>query len=577
MTMKEKMTMNKLWSVLTALVLVWPLTVPAMAEASDSVPYPPRTFLYIVDCSGSMSSYQDALNEGRQMLLDLLPDNTIVVPFAEKVYPATASLTFDKNTSVLAGIRDADERLEKLWADNPDQEVTAVLFSDMYSTVESDGSNAELIEGSEECESEIEELANIASRWSEYVWEGKLRFYSLNWSSDPSDGVRMPFPVPPPPAESAGPLPSIVPDNAEILKTCVEVYAGVLTGRNSAEWKQAETKWSDDVLTVPLDERYREFLYLSERPSRAIGPGGEVLKCWGPPDGCILLVEGAGEGVCSIEGVSTTAQVMSFTIPKPALDVSFSTDPMSVFNPVTISVGVTDGKSYLDYDDSNSTCFLKVLAPGDSTPQVLTSSYDPVQNIHGFTFVPETLGDYEFMLSYMIFGAEQDVRELVFEKESVCTAPVPDGQQFREYIALSQKLQALEKGAEVQFTLSNYYEKPNIGLEFVVEAPEDDAVAAWDSSMDETGTVTVQGRGPGSTVLRYTINCYLEGEDAPCCSEAHELSISVTATRQSALKIVLAAVVGIVVLAVVAAVVAAAVRARKKHAEQMGGGDDGSC
>lgn len=47
-------------------------------------------------------------------------------------------------------------------------------------------------------------------------------------------------------------------------------------------------------------------------------------------------------------------------------------DPMSIFDRVTISAAVTDGKSYLGYDDSNSICFLEVTAPGETTPQVLS-------------------------------------------------------------------------------------------------------------------------------------------------------------------------------------------------------------
>lgn len=573
MTTKERMTMrrNKLHCGLAALTLVWLLVMPTAAETAGNVPYPPRTFLYIVDCSGSMSGYKEILNLGRQILLDLLPDNTIVVAFAEDILPTTdGQLKFDGNTSILAGIRGADRVLEELWANNPEQQVTAVLFSDLRSTVEADNSGKELDRDSEQCKAEIDQLAEIARRWSGYVWEDKLRFYTLNWVSTRPTGVPMTFPVPPPPSETADPLPSIVPTNADILKTCVEVYAGVLTGRSSAEWEHAAGVWSGDVLTVALDDRYRSFLYLDQTPSRAIGPGGEELKSWSLTDGCLLMVEGGAEGICTIEGVSADAQVLSFTIPQPKLEVNFSADPMSIFDPVTISIAVTDGKNYLSYDDSNSICFMEITAPGEAIPQVLSSSYDPLQHCHEFTFTPEALGDYEFKLTYMILGAETDNRELVFTKEAVCTPPTPNAQQFREYSALSQKLLNLEKGSEVQFSLSSYYEKPNLRLEFVVAEPEDNTVAAWNPTADQSGNVTVRGNEAGSTVLRYTINCYLDCEDTPCSSVEYELSISVKPVPQkSSMNIALIAI-GLVAAVVIIVFI------KKKHEKQEGGATDES-
>ena len=562
---------NKLCSKLTALALVWLLVLPVTAETANTVPYPPRTFLYIVDCSGSMSSYQQVLNQGRQILLDLLPDNTIVVAFAEDKLPTTGGqLKFGGNTSILAGIREADRVLEGLWANNPEQQVTAVLFSDMYSTVEADNSQKSLEKDSEQCNAEIEQLSDIAKRWSSYVWEDKLRFYTLNWASTQPTGVYMPFPVPPPPSETADPLPSIVPTNADILKTCVEVYAGVLTGRSSAEWEHTAGVWSGDVLTVALDDRYRGFLYLDQTPSRAIGPEGEKLKSWSLPDGCLLMAEGGAEAICTVEGVSADAQVLSFTIPQPKMEVSFSADPMSIFDPVTVSIAVTDGKNYLGYDDSNSICFMEITAPGEAIPQILSSSYDPLQHCHEFTFTPKALGDYEFKLTYMILGAEADNRELVFTKEAVCTPPTPTPQQLREYSALSQKLLNLEKGSEVQFSLSSYYEKPNLRLEFVVVEPEDNTVAVWNPTADQSGNVTVRGNEAGSTVLRYTINCYLEGEDIPCSSVEHELYISVKAVPQKCGINPALIATGLVVAVVIAVFI------KKKHEKQEGGATDES-
>lgn len=569
---------NRLRGRLAALALVWLLVLPAAAEAT-TVPYPPRTFLYIVDCSGSMCGYQQALNLGRQLLLDLLPENTIVVAFAEDRLPVTGGeLQFGGNTSILAGIREADRILEELWANSSEQQITVMLFSDMYSTVEADHPNIPMDKDSKQCEAEIEQLNDIAKRWSNYVLADRLRFYTLNWvpasSEDQPVGVYMPFFVPPPNPETADPVPSIMPTDADILKACVEVYAGVLTGRSGAEWQHTAGDWSGDSLTVVLDDRYRSFFCLDQIPRRAIGPGGEEMKKWFLPDGCCLLMaEGGAEGICTIEGIAAEAQIQSFTIPQPKLEVSFSADPMSIFDPVTISIAATDGKNYLGYDDSNSVCFLEVTAPGKSTPQVLSSSYDPLQNCHEFTFTPEVLGSHVFKLTYMILGAHTDNRELVFEKEAVCTPPVPNGQQLREYTALSQKLIDLEQGSEIQFSLSSYYEKPNVRLEFVVGEPEDSTIAAWNPTADETGSVMVQGNAVGSTVLRYTINCYLDGDSVPCASVEHELSVSV---KEAPPKFSIGFVFIAIGLALFTAVVVIVILVRKKHVKEDGGAMDES-
>lgn len=187
MTMKERvmrMKEGKLWRALSAAALLWLLTVPAVAEeAQETMPYPERTILYIVDCSGSMDNYQKALNSGRQMLLDLLPEESEVVAFNTEAFtPALGEkLTFEGNTSVLNGIREADQKLEEIWAEHPETEVTAVLFSDMYSTVKAEKCDEELDQ--ESAKKEKGQLASISRRWSNYVRNGKLRFYVLDWPS----------------------------------------------------------------------------------------------------------------------------------------------------------------------------------------------------------------------------------------------------------------------------------------------------------------------------------------------------------------------------------------------------------
>lgn len=61
------MRKGKLWRALAIAALLWTLVVPAMAEeVQEPIPYPKRTILYIVDCSGSMETYQEVLKSGRQ-------------------------------------------------------------------------------------------------------------------------------------------------------------------------------------------------------------------------------------------------------------------------------------------------------------------------------------------------------------------------------------------------------------------------------------------------------------------------------------------------------------------------------
>lgn len=591
------MRKNRLWYALAALTLVWTLIVPSMAASpasesvENSVPYPPRHFLYIVDCSDSMVGHGDALDMGRQMLLELLPaESTTVVAFRSEALtlkgPEIETFASElkpkegEATSVLAGLREADKQLEALWADNPDQEVTAVLFSDLLSTVSADtGGRLEYADPAV-IEAERGELGEIAERWSGYVFADKLRFYTLNWPSDEeSDGYHMRFPVPPPSAESAPNLSTELSLNADILKTCVEVYAGMLTGSSGTEWEEVPVHPGEDgTLKVPLGERYRGFLYLNEIPDHAKGPLEEELSLdWKlgddhgvsageeEKDVCAIVVPTGGgkEGVCTIEGVSADVEVMSFQIPQPRLEVSFSSDTPSVFDTVTIKLGVTDGKNYLGYDESNSYCFLEVTAPGESIPEMPTALYDPGTCSYEFTYTPKTLGTHEFRLTYVVLGAEPDVRELVYEKETKCEPPVPSPQQRRAYNAMARKLLELKKGGVVSFSLSDYFTSRNMRLEFVVDAPEDSGIAVWSPSADETGAVTVQGRRGGSTTLRYTINCYLEGEDVPSGSKSYELQISVQKTPEPPLYFVMAAVIAAAVVCLAVIVI----RRGRKHTD----------
>jgi len=538
------------------------LTVPAGAEDMEAVPYPARTFLYIVDCSGSMKNYQEVLNVGRQMLLDLLPkENTIVVAFKNQPYTPEDTLQFSGETSVLSGIMRADEILEELWHQNPEQEVTAVLFSDMCSTVAASDGMTPLTEALAQAENE--QMADIAKRWNGYTAADKLRVYSLNWSTNTSEDEEEVFPMsftvlPPPSADTDifRPLDSSSDEfSQEMLKLCVEVYASVLTGGSGFEWEDTSGTWADDILTVPLSERYREFLFLNEVPTRVVGPSEETLKCWPLSDGCILMLESGEAEVCSIEGVSSDTAVQSLVIPQPRIEVTSSEESMTLFSPVTISVAATDGKNYLGYDSSNSICLLKVTAPEEEMPQMLSCEYDLTQNSYQFTYTPEALGSHTFELTYIVLGAEPATRTFSFEKEAAATCPEPSGYRLRDYRDLTQNLQNMTKEKDIEFKLSDYFMDPHMQLEFVVKGPKDPKIATWESSTDQTGEVTVQGVGAGTTTLQYTVKGYIDGSDTPCCSENYELTICVTSSTQRLVPVVLIAAAIAVAIAVIGTIV----------------------
>ncbi len=519
----------KLWCALAAVVLAL-LTVPAMAE--DTVPYPARTILYIVDCSGSMKDYKEALDTGRQMLLDLLPEETTtVVAFKSQAYTPGDTLTFGGETSVLSGITRADEVLEELWAKNPDQEITAVLFSDMYSTVAADDGVTPLTEASARAENE--RLAGIAGRWNEYTASDKLCVYSLGRvpaaAEDKPDGFPMSFIVLPPPSMNAVDRGTgAVGFSSEILKLCAEVYAGVLTGSDGMEWEEVQGTRLDGSLTLPLPERYREFLFLDEVPSGAVGPAGETLPCWALPDGCVLMVEGGTGGTCSIDGVTDGVSVQSLVIPQPRIEVDFSESPVTVFEPVTISVAVTNGRDYLGYDGSNSVCLMKVTAPGEETPRTLPSDYSEDRNGYEFTYTAEVPGNHLFEVTYIVLGEEPVTRTLQVEEEAAVRFPEPEGYRYREYQDLSGRLQKMTVGDEISFELAGYYTDQNIRLEFAVQSPADPETAVWEAAADQTGAVTVRGLQAGTTTLRYTVEGYIDGMEEPCCTADYELTVSVS-------------------------------------------------
>lgn len=507
-------------------------SIPAAAEdAKTDVPYPDRTFLYIVDCSGSMEGYRDALNTGRQMLSDLLPEEkTTVIAFTGTagVVPS-GILSFGGQTSVLAGVEKADEVLNALWSADPAQQVTAILFSDMNSTVQAIDGHTPLTEVSKN--EEDARLLEIQKRWDQYAQTGNLNFYSLNWSATPAPGeYRVSFS---PISGGSGAHQPVDTQSAdftrEILTACVEAYACVLTGSDEARWTEAEISTSADTLTVSLGESYRTFLYLDQAPRGIDRDRGAVeFQAWTPSSGgCLLMIENADSGLYTFNGVSSDAQILCLTIPQPKITVKVSPDPVICFDNVTISIGTVAGDSYLGYDDSNSSCLLKISGTGDDLGQVLSGNYNEDLGCYEVEFQPDRKGQYQITLYYTVYGNDHVLRTISrpLDVEAYYVRPGPQTQ--RELNALRRQLQQISAGEEITFCLSDYYYTSYRRLEYVIEEPEDPTLAMWEPGTDNTGTVTVRGLKEGETTLRCTINYYEEGIDTPDNSQELTMKIAV--------------------------------------------------
>lgn len=528
-----KIKLSRLF-VLLLLFCLLPITTAATVPLEDEeteVPYLDRTFLYIVDCSGSMGDYQDALNIGRQMLSDLLPaESTTVISFSEKAEEhTTGELVFDGETSVLAGIEKADSVLEELWSENPSRKVTVILFSDMNSTVEAADGLTPLTE--ESFQREKVRLSEIESRWSQYARLGNLNFYSLSWQSEPSDDD---YPVSFSPISGGiGHFQPFDAENAdftrEIFKTCVEAYTCVLTGSDEFQWAEVTAVPSGSSLTVSLDESYRTFLYLDQIPSGIANSGGPVeFLPWDlGADGYILMIENAESGLYTLDGVLEDGLVLCLTVPQPKITVNVSKDTVICCDDVAFSVGIVAGDSYLGYDDSSSSCLLKITAPGEEVPRVSAGQYNEVLGYYEFEFTPDKKGTHEITIYYTILGDDQKPRIISYELDVKPYAIKLMGQAQREYRDLRVHLQEIQEGEEISFRLSDYYKTNCRQLQFVVEAPEDPEVVIWEPISDGDGAVTVRGLKAGKTVLRYKINYYEDGVDTPDNTEEFTMEIHV--------------------------------------------------
>lgn len=516
---------------LILLLLLCLLSIPVAADVETDVPYPDRTFLYVVDCSGSMGGYQDPLNIGRQMLSDLLPkEKTTVIAFngTAKVVPG-GILTFAGQTSVLAGVQKADEVLNTLWSADPARQVTAILFSDMNSTVQAIDGYTPLTDDS--CKEDAVRLLEIEERWNQYAQAGNLKFYSLNWRTAPSSGE---YPVSFSPISGGSgahqPLDTQSADfTREILTACVEAYACVLTGSDGTRWTEAEASASTNTLTVSLQESYRAFLYLDQVPYGIEYNNRDVdFRLWPTSSGgCVLMIENAGSGLYTIDGVSTDAQVLCLTVPQPKITVKVSPDPVICFDDVTISIGTMAGDSYLGYDGSNSSCLLKISGTSDNVPPVLSGNYTEDSSCYEATFQPDRKGEYEITTYYTVYGNDHVRRIIPYPLDVEAFYIRLDAETQRKFNALRRQLQQIPAGEEITFRLSDYYHTSYRQLTFVIEEPENPTFATWESSADDTGTVTVRGLKEGESTLRCTINYYEDGVDVPDNSQELILKIAV--------------------------------------------------
>lgn len=561
----------KLCRSLVLFLLLCLLLIPAAATApledeETEIPYPDRAFLYVVDCSGSMEDYQNALNTGRQMLSDLLPEeSTIVIAFNGKaeILPG-GDLTFGGQTSVLTGMEKADSVLEELWLTDPAQKVTAILFSDMNSTVEAADGYTLLTDAS--FQEEAARLSEIEGRWNQYALLGNLNFYSLSWQSEPSpEEYTVSFS---PISGGTGRFQPLDTESAdftrEILKACVEAYACILTGSDEFQWAEATVIPSDSSPTVSLEESYRTFLYLNQIPNGITNSRGPVeFQPWySTSGGCVLLIENTESELYTLDGVSEDSQVLYLTVPHPKITVNVP-DTVTCFDETVFSIGIVAGDSYLGYDDSNSSCLLSITVPEEELPRVLSGSYNEVQGYYEFEFIPNKKGVHEITIYYTIFGNDQVLRTISCELDVEPYAIKLMGQAQREYRDLRVRLQEIREGEEISFLLSDYYTTQYRQLEFVVEGSEDPEIAIWEPISDGTGAVTVQGLKEGKTVLHYKINYYEDSLGTPENTEEFTLEIDVLPGDSSIPVGLIVGLAGTAVVIVVTSVLL--IRRRKRH------------
>lgn len=517
------------------LIAILLLSSAAMAaEVQESGAYPSRQYIYIVDCSGSMEDYEKTINIGREILFDLLPmSSTIIVAFNEQAFLANDGIQFGGNTSVLAGLRLADQSLEDIWSAAPNKEVTVILLSDMQSNVSAEDGITRLTE--EMYEREAEEVRSIEARWSQYIQNRRMSFFSLRWESADDEGYKGVYNVHFSPADGNYREFNV----SDIIKTCVEAYSCVLTGTDEFQWAEAGQQEGGSY-ALSLEESYRTFLYLPAALEQIRCPNGETksadqISCWALDSGeCLAMLENVQRGnyelTCTtMESIAvdpTETAVLCLQIPYPKFNIEISLKKPVCFSPITISANVTAGKSYLDYSGSSS-CIMQIYSPEDDTPQIISAVYDEANLCYTASFTPQTPGEYTISATLYDLDSTLLMRTVSTDTYVSPLTVQPTGQTLRAYNALSAELQNMLVGQERSFKLSDYYSTKYQSLKFIVEDPSQPEVASWERVDDTEGQITVRANGPGVSELRYRIIYYGFDSDTPNASQEFTLTIGV--------------------------------------------------
>ena len=369
----------------------------------------------------------------------------------------------------------------------------------------------------------------IESLWAQHIQDGGLRFYSLRWFAEEPGAYEVTF-------DPSGWIPDksrrFEMDSAqEILKTCVEAYACVLTGDDGFQWTEPETLGEGEFLHVEIEKSYRTFLYFSQVPGRVTDPTGHDVtsKKWSlPTGGCMLMLEDTKAGTYVFQ--ETAGGCSRLTIPQPQLVVKASPDPGMCFEKVTISIAMLAGDSYLGYDTGNSRCYLDICLLEEELTQVAAAPYKKETGGYEFVYTPQRKGEYSVDISYYILGDK--VTEI--ERRKTFTVDPYEiklvGDEARAYKDLCLYLQNyMHVGDDLSFSLSDYFKAPHRRLEFTVAEPETPKIICWEASSSPEGNVTIHALQEGSALLECSILYY--DKDTNQLDHAQNLEFLIQASK----------------------------------------------
>ena len=506
-TMKNKIII--LWLFLWIYNCSLPLTIHA--EEAERIPYPHRTFIYVVDCSGSMGKHQTDLERGKQIISDLLPsENTTIIAFNNRPYITEEKLAFTGETSILSAIRYTNEYINNLWQENPSEKITIILFSDMCSSVSADDGTTKLNKTT--AASEQIELSELEADWKIHIDAGSLKFYSLSriaeeyekeddefsmeFNPQSSDGIEKNYEL------------SINKSSQDIIKSCVQAYSYVLTESNTAHWEESNGMFSEGTVSLTLNESYRTFLYFSDLTDGI--PKSDTYKRWEIhyPDKYLLMLSNLSDNTDKFFEINEEAKIDCFIIPQPQLVFKASSDSPECFDALKFTIGISDGQNYLGYDTSNSFCSLEAIPPGQ--PQTtLTLVYDDASKCYETTYIPAYKGEHKITGFYLLRGTEEIKRTI---EKNIDVSPYSiklKGQLLDNYRYMADDLRNLyDTDSPYEINLSDYYMTQFRRIEFIVEQPTAPEIADWNTCSDNIGKIVIKPNGMGSTILKYTINYY---------------------------------------------------------------------